>query len=280
MIKNSLKHLALFTTLLSTTSIASDIPVGTRVTITVTKDGIVIPNTLQTVPLDQFKALSSADLIQSSKDRACVLYSFLWAVHENQILTKAFLSNIKTFEDRYYIKNPITGKIYMISQEDIQTVDSTLHPSRDPLFRAIGLYVLAALNDYLGGEIPAENFVLSADGKDLFFAENTLDLRKKRGDHLTLNPDGTIYVVQDKGQKAEIISGDFIISVAGRSHARAVYFDENKRHWFQFNNQSAASSKRIVPVPAGYLNYPGILVIGFMKVHDEYAIHRWLHSNP
>lgn len=279
MIKKNIKYAVLLATCLLVTSFASDIPEGTRVRITVSHDGIVIPNPLQSVPLDQFEALSPLDLFQTSKDKACVLYSFLWGVHENQILAKAFLSNIKTFEDRYYIKNPITGKIFMISQEDIQSVDPNLHPSRDPLFRAIGIYVLRALNDHLGGEIPAENFVLSVEGKDLFFAENTLDLRQKRGDHLTLNPDGTIYVVQDGGKKREIISGDFVISVAGRSHAQAVYFDKNKRCWFQFNNQSAASSRRIVPVPAGYLNYPGILVIGFMKVHDEYAILSWLYSN-
>lgn len=51
MIKNKLKHLALFAACLSTTSFATElpegnIPVGTRVTITVTKDGTVVSNTM------------------------------------------------------------------------------------------------------------------------------------------------------------------------------------------------------------------------------------------
>lgn len=236
-------------------------------------------NTLQSATLDQFEALpltdvldefkdiSTADLFQTMDGGACILYSFLWGVHANQILTKALTANIKKFEGRYYIKNPITGKINIISQDDIKSVNPSLHPSRNPLLRAIGIYVLAALNEYLGGEISGENFVLTVDGKDLFFGKNILELRQKSGDHLTLNSDGTITVIEGSDKKAKTISGDFVISVGGVGHAQVVYFDKSKGHWFQFNNQSS-SSKDIEPFPVDQVNYPGMLAIGFMEVHD------------
>lgn len=85
MIKNKRMHLALFATFLSTTTFATDIPAGTRVTITVTKDGTIVPSPMPILVENNDSVLPTTTTTQVVHTLEQILFpEELWTAHFNE----------------------------------------------------------------------------------------------------------------------------------------------------------------------------------------------------
>ncbi len=133
----------------------------------------------------------------------------------------------------------------MISVDAIRNASSALHVSNVPIVKAIGLYVLRAMGDILGSDIPVENYVLTLDGKDLFLGKEIISLGRHQNEKIKLNKNGSVYVVKNDQLIQEVL-GVFVISIGGKKHSQIIYYDKQNQQWMQFNNQTAEKN---VPPP-------------------------------
>lgn len=219
--------------------------------------------------LDEFNALTPQDFFQKSFNNACALYSTLWAIHQTPDLKKVLMENISKEGGNYHIKNPITGTVTVISPADIEdevAKFSELHPSKNSLVRAIGIY-LNKFNQTEGWGKQGGQFYLYSffnDFRDLLFGKKFIgpqDPNKK----IKLKADGSIVIKNEKGIE-QLITGNFIISANFRGHAVAFYFDKSHNQWMRFDNQDSSSPK---VVSSEYIpnsqNANEILIIGLFN---------------
>lgn len=204
----------------------------------------------------EFKALKLEDFIQTEFDGACCLYSFLWGIHQNDVLNERLLSAIqKDGHGNYYFKYldgshnalQVPAQYVSSSSEEI----SHWHPSKSPLLRAIGIYVRARMasasdaSDLVAYQLydytEQGDYVLG--GKVRVYTINGLD----GGDKVYLQGNGDILVDwEDRkeflgatvvARKKAIIKGDCVLSVSATKHARSIYYNDRDKEWYYFDNE-------------------------------------------
>lgn len=227
----------------------------------------------------EFTGLKIDSFIQSAAGSACVLYSFLYAVHQTpRLLTQLerdVLSNIKESSDKssYFINHG--NKVEVFAHDTLSKLSPSMHPSPSNLLKVIGIYVLEKMGSQTAGEYFLAN---PSTGRDFFFNNPVLNLKDdvgtdyhveaegavslKNGEFAYMN-DGTIHYM--KGGKLGIISGDFVVSTGSQSHAVSVFFNHSENKWKLFDNLSGVSDLKVGAVRLNPRAVHQVLIIGDFK---------------
>jgi hypothetical protein len=225
-----------------------------------------------------FNALDVGNFMQSIGGSACVLYSFLWGIHENPVLKAAFISNVLN-----KIKKDSTGNYYLLGNHntvskftpiDLRSASKDMHPGNS-LLTVIGFYVLGEMN--LSN--PSFYYLSSnSTGRDYFFNQPTIVVGKKYVVEKHVDPskpfnmeDGMTVFKQNgtllfqEGGKEKIISGNFVVSVATPGHAISIYYEDIARKWMVFDNvQGLFEMPKELPRGVN-----GFQIIGIFRVADK-----------
>lgn len=198
---------------------------------------------------------SSRNFKQSLGQSACILYSFLYGVSQNQKLRKDLEDTLsKDKEGNYYVKD------VKISKDKLINAPWDKHPAEELVLRAIGEYVIEKMENELF--IPHfENYVLTNwEARDLFFNKPIVTIPYKEWIESGINKfqsDGSIKIGDT------CYTGDFVVSWSRNGHARCMYFADEK--WQNYDNQvgfSCSISKRTLGILRSYDPDVDVMLIG------------------
>lgn len=212
--------------------------------------------------IEGFKNLSVSDFLQDQFKGACLLYSLLWGIHENETLTNELFKHIMTdIDGGYYFESPLTEEVVYVPNEFVSFKGiSNFHPSKNKLIRAIGMYIL---NQMPETGLKAYQLYDDPEEGDYLFGHNVLvynafgpKIRVEgqeivASDALWLTDEGDVivdtYQINDEEESIEEapeafkkkvkISGNFVLSVSGAKHARVIYYNKSEGQWYFFNNE-------------------------------------------
>lgn len=215
--------------------------------------------------LSEFSHLKFEDFLQGPTDAACFLYSLLWGTHENEVLKQKIFQNIKRDnEGNYYILNPNDNENVVVIPQELTSftegdvvMRSTLHPSKNNILRAIGMYVLKRMTSENEGDDPrAYQLYDDPNEGDFLFGHKVHVLSSnglEGGDKFLVQDNGDVIIEYEKRREEPIanseetktvvdriksrITGDFVISVSGTKHAKVVYFNKSDGSWYYFDNE-------------------------------------------
>lgn len=170
---------------------------------------------------------SSKNFKQSCSQGACILYSFLYGVSQNQKLCSDLEDLLsKDGAGNYYVNG------IKIPKRQIANAAWDRHPSKEPVMRAIGEYVIKIMENEL--YIPHfENYVLTNwEARDLFFNKPIVSIPYRewiRSGIDKFKSDGSVKIGDTS------YTGDFVVSWSRSGHARSMYFADKK--WQNYDNQ-------------------------------------------
>lgn len=198
---------------------------------------------------------SSKNFKQSYSQGACILYSFLYGVSQNQKLCRD-LENLLSKDEagNYYVKG------IKIPKRQLVNAAWDRHPSKEHVLRAIGEYVIKIMENEL--YIPHfENYVLTNwEACDLFFNKPIISIPYKewiRSGIDKFQSDGSIKIGDT------CYTGDFVVSWSRSGHARSMYFSDKK--WQNYDNQIGIPYAITSGVLRSYNPDVDVMLIGDIK---------------
>jgi hypothetical protein len=226
---------------------------------------------LQTV-YGEFNRLTKRDFMQSTNSGACVLYSFLYAAIQTGPLKQNLMNLVLKDRDSYYVRNG--HNLMKIPFANLGKLKADMHPSSNPLLRALGVFANTKSHEVLGGFSGFDEYSLVGDGsppRDVFFGlpvknisvGNHYPRNYSPGDEFLLTSE-LIHALSASVNGSLIFgsfkySGPFVLSIATTGHAISAFYDKKSHKWKIFDNQSGIYAPKILP------NVTGITLIGDFK---------------
>lgn len=178
--------------------------------------------------------LSPQAFKQGTSNGACALYSFLYTASRIDSLKNIFNDIIYAdSEGNYYVVDRGNSQYYEISKEKIQNAEADLNPSELPILRAVGAYAKALyVQETKNNDMDA--YILSIEGKDIFFNRPVKNFSGTAAKNVVFNQDGSLNFGDQK-----ISKGDYVVSIGLSTfggHAVAAYYNQSEKKWKLFDN--------------------------------------------
>lgn len=178
-----------------------------------------------------FDSTNVKDFKQGANKSACVLYSALYAITQNEVLKNDLKSIVKISDKNIVVK---LGASYFKVPKDYadKQKESDLHPSKNIVLVAIGESILFNLKKSGLGDLT--NYVIVNDGKDVIWGRDMAEIEKSNLDKIDFSTDGSLIV---KATQQITYNGNFIVSIGTESfkgHAISAFFRGGS--WVLFDN--------------------------------------------
>ena len=201
-------------------------------------------------------SLNDPCLMQTVKDGACMLYSYVYVVFRTPILKQMLLKKIRKDENNYYIMTTVENEKYTFKipistiEEEKEHNRGNLFSSDKELINALGVYLHALLflkcsfidrlafqpffstDAFFDQQIKNIGF-----GFSLFLPENSVPYLKSDNNQVTLNDDGSLFLCESNEQ----LNGFYFIVISlfpikfKFGHCFFVFFNIEEKQWKIYN---------------------------------------------